>query len=102
MTDTTASAPLAEPQASETPARWNDYLALLKPRVMSLVVFTAFTGLMCARSSMSPTLAAVAVLCIAVGAGASGALNMWYDADIRPVKAVNTTSDMTRGFSRAR
>ena len=82
MTDTTVSAPLAEPQASETPARWNDYVALLKPRVMSLVVFTAFTGLMCARSTMSPTLAAVAVLCIAVGAGASGALNMWYDADI--------------------
>ena len=77
MTDTTASAPV-----TETPARWNDYVALLKPRVMSLVVFTAFTGLMCARAPMSPTLAAVAVLCIAVGAGASGALNMWYDADI--------------------
>jgi protoheme IX farnesyltransferase len=77
MTDTTASAPV-----TETPARWNDYVALLKPRVMSLVVFTAFTGLMCARAPMSPTLAAVAVLCIAVGAGASGALNMWYDGDI--------------------
>src|ERR1700759_5118220 len=76
MTDTTA------PASVETPARWNDYVALLKPRVMSLVVFTAFTGLMCARSAMSPTLAVVAVLCIAVGAGASGALNMWYDADI--------------------
>jgi protoheme IX farnesyltransferase len=81
MTDTTAS-PVANNEVSETPARWNDYLALLKPRVMSLVVFTAFTGLMCARAPMSPTLAAVAVLCIAVGAGASGALNMWYDSDI--------------------
>src|SRR4051812_17111965 len=81
MTDTTAAASVAAP-VSETPARWNDYVALLKPRVMSLVVFTAFTGLMCARAPMSPTLAAVAVLCIAVGAGASGALNMWYDADI--------------------
>src|SRR6516162_1283251 len=81
MTDTTASA-VAEGQVAETPARWNDYIALLKPRVMSLVVFTAFTGLMCARVPMSPTLAIVAVLCIAVGAGASGALNMWYDADI--------------------
>jgi protoheme IX farnesyltransferase len=81
MTDTTA-APVAQAPAAETPARWNDYIALLKPRVMSLVVFTAFTGLMCARTPMSPTLAAVAVLCIAVGAGASGALNMWYDADI--------------------
>jgi protoheme IX farnesyltransferase len=77
MTDTTASAPV-----TETPARWNDYVALLKPRVMSLVVFTALTGLVCARAPMSPTLAVVAVLCIAVGAGASGALNMWYDADI--------------------
>jgi protoheme IX farnesyltransferase len=81
MTDTTA-APSIETAAAETPARWSDYVALMKPRVMSLVVFTAFTGLMCARASMSPTLAAVAVLCIAVGAGASGALNMWYDADI--------------------
>ena len=77
MTDTTASAPV-----TETPARWNDYVALLKPRVMSLVVFTALTGLACARAPMSPTLAVVAVLCIAVGAGASGSLNMWYDADI--------------------
>src|SRR6516162_5875543 len=81
MTDTTASA-VAEGQVAETPARWNDYIALLKPRVMSLVVFTAFTGLMCARAPISPTLAAVAVLCIAVGAGASGALNMWFDSDI--------------------
>lgn len=81
MTDT-AAAPVAQTEVVETPARWNDYIALLKPRVMSLVVFTAFTGLMCARSNMSPTLAVVAVLCIAVGAGASGSLNMWYDADI--------------------
>ncbi len=77
MTDTAAV-----PAIGAAPARWNDYLALLKPRVMSLVVFTAFTGLICARAPMSPTLAFVAVLCIAVGAGASGALNMWYDADI--------------------
>ncbi|HEY5105563.1 MAG TPA: heme o synthase [Caulobacteraceae bacterium] len=63
-------------------ASWRDYLRLLKPRVMSLVVFTALTGLLCARTPMNPILAAVAILCIAVGAGASGALNMWYDADI--------------------
>ena len=81
MTDT-AAAPTIETAAAETPARWNDYVALLKPRVMSLVVFTALTGLACARAPMSPTLAVVSVLCIAVGAGASGALNMWYDADI--------------------
>ena len=63
-------------------ARWQDFLQLLKPRVMSLVVFTAATGLICADRDVHPFLAAVAVLCIAVGAGASGALNMWYDADI--------------------
>ncbi|HET9161574.1 MAG TPA: UbiA family prenyltransferase, partial [Caulobacteraceae bacterium] len=64
------------------PARWQDYVQLLKPRVMSLVVFTALTGLVCADTPMHPVLAGVAILCIAIGAGASGALNMWYDADI--------------------
>ena len=59
-----------------------DYLALLKPRVMSLVVFTGFAGLYLAPGSLHPVLAAVAVLCIAVAAGASGAINMWYDRDI--------------------
>jgi len=63
-------------------ARWQDYLALLKPRVMSLVVFTALTGLVCAGRPMNPWLAAIAILCIAVGAGGSAALNMAYDADI--------------------
>jgi protoheme IX farnesyltransferase len=55
---------------------------LLKPRVMSLVVFTGLTGLVCAGRPVDPILAAVAILCIAVGAGGSAALNMWYDADI--------------------
>ena len=64
------------------PARWQDFLQLMKPRVMSLVVFTALTGLVCAGQPIHPVLGAVAVLCIAVGAGASGALNLWYDADI--------------------
>jgi protoheme IX farnesyltransferase len=72
----------AVPVSAPAPARWSDYVVLLKPRVMSLVVFTAFTGLICARTLMSPTLALVAVLCVAVGAGAAGALNMWYDSDI--------------------
>lgn len=67
---------------ARTPARWQDYVQLLKPRVMSLVVFTGLTGLVCADRTIHPVLAAVAILCIAVGAGASGALNMWYDADI--------------------
>jgi protoheme IX farnesyltransferase len=68
--------------SSKAPARWQDFLQLLKPRVMSLVVFTALTGLVCAPQAIHPVLGAVAVLCIAVGAGASGALNMWWDADI--------------------
>jgi len=59
-----------------------DYFALLKPRVMSLVVFTAFAGMIVAPGAIHPFLAFVAILCIAIGAGASGALNMWYDADI--------------------
>ena len=62
-----------------------DYFALLKPRVMSLVIFTALVGLVVAPGSMHPLLIFVAILCIAVGAGASGALNMWYDADIDAV-----------------
>jgi len=63
-------------------ARWQDYVQLLKPRVMSLVVFTGLTGLVCAQTPMNPILAAIAVLSIAVGAGASASLNMWFDADI--------------------
>jgi protoheme IX farnesyltransferase len=59
-----------------------DYLRLLKPRVMSLVVFTALTGLAIAPAAIHPVVAFTALLCIAVGAGAAGALNMWYDADI--------------------
>jgi protoheme IX farnesyltransferase len=66
----------------EAGARVSDYAALLKPRVMSLVVFTGFVGLHLAPGHLHPVLAAVAVLCIAVGAGASGAINMWYDRDI--------------------
>ncbi|MEE8332591.1 MAG: heme o synthase [Alphaproteobacteria bacterium] len=63
----------------------DDYLALLKPRVMSLVVFTGFAGLVAAPGTLHPLLAAVAVLCIAIGAGAAGAINMWYDRDIDAV-----------------
>jgi protoheme IX farnesyltransferase len=62
-----------------------DYVALLKPRVMSLVVFTGFAGLLAAPGHLHWLLAAVAVLCIAVAAGASGAINMWYDRDIDAV-----------------
>src|SRR5215472_15749720 len=59
-----------------------DYIELMKPRVMSLVVFTALVGLIVAPVPMHPVMAFTALLCIAVGAGAAGALNMWYDADI--------------------
>jgi len=59
-----------------------DFVALLKPRVMSLVVFTGLVGLMLAPGALHPFVAAVAVACIAVAAGAAGAINMWYDADI--------------------
>jgi protoheme IX farnesyltransferase len=60
----------------------SDYLALLKPRVMSLVVFTALVGMAIAPGTVSPVIAFAALVAIAVGAGAAGALNMWFDADI--------------------
>jgi len=59
-----------------------DYMALLKPRVMSLVVFTGFAGMVVAPGEVGPLRAAAAVLCIAIGAGAAAAINMWYDRDI--------------------
>ncbi|MDP2087664.1 MAG: UbiA family prenyltransferase, partial [Gemmobacter sp.] len=82
-------------------AGFGDYVALLKPRVMSLVVFTALVGLVVAPVPMHPFVAAVSILFIALGGGASGALNMWYDADIdavmkrtarRPVPAGKVTA----------
>ena len=72
---------VAEPSLASV----GDYLALMKPRVMSLVVFTALVGLAVAPASLHPVTAFTALLCIAVGAGAAGALNMWYDADIDAV-----------------
>ncbi len=58
-----------------------DFIELLKPRVMSLVVFTALTGMIAAPGTIHPVLGVIALLAIAIGAGAAGALNMWYDAD---------------------
>ncbi len=69
-------------QAQRLPADWRDLLALTKPRVMSLVVFTGLAGLLAARSPIHPVIAFTAVLCIALGAGAAGALNQWYEADL--------------------
>jgi len=59
-----------------------DYFSLLKPRVMSLVIFTAIIGMVMAPGDIHPVIAFTAILCIAVGAGASGCLNMWYEADL--------------------
>jgi heme o synthase len=64
------------------PADWRDFWALTKPRVMSLVVFTALCGLLAAPGQVHPVIAFSAILCIALGAGASGALNQWYEADL--------------------
>ena len=76
MSDTTSV------RLGTTEAQFGDYFALLKPRVMALVVFTAFVGLLAAPVAVHPFVGLVSVLFIAVGGGASGALNMWWDADI--------------------
>ena len=72
---------LAEPSLASV----GDYIALMKPRVMSLVIFTALVGMAVAPGSLHPLIGFTALICIAVGAGAAGALNMWYDADIDAV-----------------
>jgi protoheme IX farnesyltransferase len=74
-----------------------DYIALMKPRVMSLVVFTALVGLVMAPGHMHPVIGFTALLCIAVGAGAAGALNMWYDADIDAVMTRTTGRPIPQG-----
>ncbi|WP_129792358.1 heme o synthase [Sphingosinicella sp. CPCC 101087] len=67
------------------PAEWRDFVELTKPKVMRLVVFTGLCGLLAAPVTMHPVLAFTAVLCIALGAGAAGALNQWYESDIDAV-----------------
>src|SRR3977135_376302 len=74
-----------------------DFLALMKPRVMSLVVFTALVGMVVAPGYLHPVVGFVALLCIAIGAGAAGALNMWYDADIDAVMTRNTERPIPAG-----
>ena len=76
----TATPPASAPVTAF--AEWRDYFALLKPRVMTLVIFTALCAMLVAPGSLHPVIAFVAILCIAVGAGAAGALNQWYEADI--------------------
>jgi protoheme IX farnesyltransferase len=98
---------LAQPRIEPSRADVGDFVALLKPRVMSLVVFTALVGLIVAPGHLHPVLGFVALLCIAVGAGAAGALNMWYDADIdavmtrtasRPIPTGRVTRGEALGF----
>src|SRR5260370_18595126 len=74
-----------------------DYVALMKPRVMSLVVFTALVGVMIAPGHLHPVLGFTAVLCSAVGAGAAGVLNMWYDADIDAVMTRTSSRPIPQG-----
>ncbi len=105
MTNAGAGAALDGGLAAEP--RVADYIALLKPRVMSLVVFSGLAGLVVAPGHLHPLLAAVAVLCIAVSAGAAGAINMWYDRDIdavmsrtrdRPIPAGRVAPDAALAF----
>src|SRR3954447_22376021 len=88
MSLASADADLSKPLDLAQPslAGVEDYVALLKPRVMSLVVFTALVGLLVAPGHVHPAIGFTALLCIAIGAGASGALNMWYDAEIDAIK----------------
>nr|WP_295374224.1 heme o synthase [uncultured Sphingosinicella sp.] len=76
MNSVTATADIA------VPADWRDFVALTKPRVMTLVVFTGLAGMLAAPVQLHPVLAFTAILCIALGAGAAAALNMWYEADL--------------------
>lgn len=82
MSDVSIDQSKSLPSVADDFGTAGDYIELLKPRVMSLVVFTGLSGLVCAPGTIHPVIAFVALLCIAIGAGASGALNMWFDADI--------------------
>ena len=98
---------LSAPLLSDSGAEWRDWLLLLKPRVVSLVVFTGWIGLYLAPGHLNPVLAFTAILCIAVAAGAAGAINMWYERDIdalmhrtrkRPIPAGRIEPGAALGF----
>ncbi|WP_375266186.1 heme o synthase [Planktotalea sp.] len=102
MSDASANSASLAPEAS-----FGDFFALLKPRVMTLVVFTALVGLLAAPTPVHPMIAFASILFIAIGGGASGALNMWWDADIdavmkrtqkRPIPAGKVTEGEALGF----
>jgi protoheme IX farnesyltransferase len=95
MTDVTSSVIAA--RITATGGDVADYVALMKPRVMFLVVFTALVGLVAAPGTMHPVLAIAALICIAAGSGAAGALNMWYDADIDAKMARTAARPVPRG-----
>ncbi len=98
MSDTSYDAQLnATDRAAHLGGTVGDYVALLKPRVMSLVVFTALVGMVAAPGGVHPLIGGIALLCIAVGAGASGALNMWFDADIDAQMARTAARPIPRG-----
>jgi heme o synthase len=83
------------PRISE--AEVGDFIALLKPRVMSLVIFTALVGIVLAPGHVHPVIALTSLICIAAGAGASGALNMWYDRDIDALMSRTAGRPIPRG-----
>jgi protoheme IX farnesyltransferase len=95
-TATSLPRPRVLPRSGLT-TRVPDFLALMKPRVMFLAVFTAFVGMMIAPVSLDPLLGSLAMVAIAIGAGAAGALNMWYDADIDAVMARTARRPIPRG-----
>jgi protoheme IX farnesyltransferase len=95
MTDVTSS--VIDARITATGGDVADYVALMKPRVMFLVVFTALVGLVAAPGTMHPVLAIAALICIAAGSGAAGALNMWYDADIDAKMARTAARPVPRG-----
>lgn len=84
----------AVPHLGAEPADW---IALLKPRVVSLVVFTGAIGLLIAPGHINPLMAAIAIFCIALGAGAAGAINMWYDRDIDAIMRRTTSRPIPAG-----
>src|SRR5205823_13016878 len=94
-----SAVPASSHSADRLAERWrlSDFFELTKPRVMVLAVFTAVVGLLSAHDQLDPLRALVAVLSIAAGAGAAGALNMWYDADIDAVMARTRTRPIPQG-----
>jgi len=97
----------ATPTAPALPTDWRDFFALTKPRVMTLVIFTGLCGLLAAPVPVNPVLGFTAILCIAVGAGGSAALNMWWEADLdaqmkrtasRPLPAGRMARESARDF----